>query len=222
MKPKWIFLLVMVLFYGTNLQASGKTLIYRSATEDKSIIITERIETGENGIVITQTRESGETYITVCNPDYSTKSWEMVDPQRKTRLTVERLENIIQIRGLFKGREIVKEVKVDGRILNQMWDAPLAAWIRSDKKTLEFWTVRPTDLKEFVMLARKEAEETIRVNNDAMAAVKVKLSVSGWMAKFWSVYYWFRKSDGLFIRYEGMEGPPGTPKTIMEVIDENG
>lgn len=51
-------------------------------------------------------------------------------------------------------------------------------------------------------------------------AMRVRVSPWGLLSLFWSSLYWFRPSDGAFLRYEAVRGLPGTPKTVVELIEE--
>ena len=120
----------------------------------------------------------------------------------------------------FKGKEITKELKIDNRPWYQAWNLSFSRFVLSGRGRQEFWTLRDSDLKEFVMVVIRENEEVIELNGQAVEAVKVKVTLNNWMSKFWKVHYWFRKSDGVFLRYEGANGPPGTPLTVTELKSE--
>ena len=70
------------------------------------------------------------------------------------------------------------------------------------------------------MQAREEKEEGIPVDGRALEAMRVKVSPWGLLSLFWSSLYWYRSSDGTFVRFEGVRGLPGTPKTVVELIGE--
>ena len=63
------------------------------------------------------------------------------------------------------------------------------------------------------MKAQKVGIESLSAQNKKVQAQKVKVSLSGPKSMFWHSYYWFGINDGIFLRYEGVNGPPGTPQT---------
>jgi len=51
-------------------------------------------------------------------------------------------------------------------------------------------------------------------------AVRLRVVPVGILRFFWSALYWFRPADGRFERSEGVRGGPGTPKTVVELLDK--
>ncbi len=45
--------------------------------------------------------------------------------------------------------------------------------------------------------------ETLAIGEKKFEAQKVILSLTGFKGMLWSCCYWFRKEDGLFLKYEG-------------------
>jgi hypothetical protein len=43
----------------------------------------------------------------------------------------------------------------------------------------------------------------------------VELRLGGVLALFWKSSSWFRRSDGVFLRFEGPSGPPGAPAVVV-------
>ena len=70
------------------------------------------------------------------------------------------------------------------------------------------------------MIANKEGEEEIKIGNKKYHTVKIKVTLKGWLSMFWHSYYWFRKNDGVFVKFEGVRGGPFTPKTTIQLIEE--
>jgi hypothetical protein len=76
-------------------------------------------------------------------------------------------------------------------------------------------------LKGKILVWEDEIIDTILSDSgEETETVKVKVTLNNWMSKFWSNYYWFRKADGVFLRSEGVNGPPGTPVTVMTMVSE--
>ena len=92
--------------------------------------------------------------------------------------------------------------------------------VSGSSEPLLFWVVQPYDGQAFLMQAREEKAEDIPVDGRTLEARRVKVSPWGILSLFWSSLYWFRLSDGTFLRYEAVRGLPGTPKTVVELIEE--
>lgn len=215
-----IITLMLILFTGSWVTAAEKTCVYRSTTKGVVTTITEKVTENEATIVNAMLSDNGETNLSVLDLDLATKKWEYRNQEQNTELTAERSNDSITVRGRFEGKEIKKELKIDHRPWFQAWRLPFGQFVLSGEAKLEFWTIRPNDLKECIMVVLREKEETLRLNGENIEAVKVKVTLNNWMSKFWSVNYWLRKSDGAFLRYEGVSGPPGTPVTVMELKSE--
>lgn len=74
----------------------------------------------------------------------------------------------------------------------------------------------PTKLR-----AKKIAEETVEAEGMTVSAWKVRITFDDLRSAFWGADYWFRKSDGLLVRYEERRGGPGTPTTIGLLVGED-
>ncbi len=51
-------------------------------------------------------------------------------------------------------------------------------------------------------------------------AQRVRLCAEGFRSLLWHGTYWYRKSDKLFLMYRSVQGSPGTPETVVELIAE--
>jgi len=71
---------------------------------------------------------------------------------------------------------------------------------------------------EFVM--KKLKEEVLDLESGKIDTVKVKITLNDFRSFFWKAYYWYRKSDGMMVRYKIKRGPPGTPLTTGVVVAE--
>jgi hypothetical protein len=70
------------------------------------------------------------------------------------------------------------------------------------------------------MVAKKQSEEEIKIDDKKYKSIRIRLTLKGWLSIFWHADYWYRKSDGVFVKFEGVRGGPLTPKTITELIKE--
>ncbi len=161
-----------------------------------------------------------EEHYGLCHQDHSTVRWEFRNPGMETDLVVEREGNLLVARGKFKGKEVTREFKVDSLPWYQFIEVSLAAFVRSDEEKTEFWIIEPLNLKPYKMVALKQETGDLTVNGREVEAVRIKVTLPGMASLFWSSHYWYRKTDGVYLRFEGARGGPGTPKTIVELISE--
>jgi hypothetical protein len=48
----------------------------------------------------------------------------------------------------------------------------------------------------------------------------VKITLTGFRAHLWKALYWFRAGDHVMLKCRAVYGLPGTPATILELVDE--
>lgn len=68
------------------------------------------------------------------------------------------------------------------------------------------------------MKAVKDGIEKIRVGDSLIESDEIKVSPNGLAGYLWCGKYWYRVSDGLFLKYKGTKGLPGTPESIVELL----
>ena len=215
---KVFILAFLMILFNFNVLADGKTLIYKETTGNTMITSTWKIDSLENGYCITATN-SNEFHEINCNKDYATLSWEYTNRNLGIQILAQRIGDRILVIGEHKNKEIRQEFAIDNQPWFEFIEVSLTPFIESPDKSKEFWILQPYDLKLYKMVAMKQKIETITVNNNSIEAFNVKVTLSGFASVFWKVNYWFRKTDGVYVRYEGVKGAPGTPKTIVELIN---
>jgi hypothetical protein len=148
-----------------------------------------------------------------------TQKWILRDDSLAHDFVAERKGEAIYIRGKFFGEAISKSVKIDQAPWINKIDHGLSAWAVSEHDELVFWVLKlKTDLDPMRFKAEKIGEEDISLPSGTFRAVKVKLTFNNFvLSHLWSAYCWYRKSDGLFLRYEGVNGGPGTPLTVIRL-----
>ena len=117
--------------------------------------------------------------------------------------------------GLLKGADVKKSLKAAGAHWYQHIAYCLSRFALSDGKGVSFFVLRPDDLKVFAMDATRSDVETLKNRGEERVAQKVRVTFAGMMSKFWHGFYWYDRDRGHFLRYEGVNGPPGTPKTVI-------
>lgn len=136
----------------------------------------------------------------VLSPEHETLWWHVVDNQRKIDYTGEKKGNKLLINGQFFGVQISKTIQLDDRAFYYNPKFGLVDFVRSGKKSGTFWGFRHDELKAYPMKAINKGEEVISVNGGDVEAIKVYWTVNDFRSTFFKRVYWFRKSDGMYIK----------------------
>lgn len=190
---------------------------YLKKTGSEIINFDWRLEQGD-GLKLT-TVLGEECDVTRMNSDLSTQSWTVNDPATETVLSVLRNDNELMINGVFKGEKVERSVQIDASPWYQALSLSLRQFTDQSLKHIEFWSIRPDSLEVHQLRVSRAAEEIQLIEGTSSEVIKLKIQLTGLKSVFWSCYYWLRKSDGLFVRYEGPSGPPGWPLTVVELIE---
>jgi hypothetical protein len=168
---------------------------------------------------LTVTNNSNGTIYTSKNNVYlEVIQWHLKNPLAKTELTAWRQKNLIFVKGTLNGKSFKKTLSIDTDPWFQPMSFSLAQFVQSESLAITFWTLNPDNLKAFKMRATKVTTETLRINRKEALAQKVKVSLTGLRATIWQAHYWFSTKDGTFLKYEGIDGPPGTPLTVTTLM----
>lgn len=156
-----------------------------------------------------------ERSVNNCRLNGETTRWEI----KKTDMDVVavRQEKTIVFRGKMQGRAVEQTIAIDGLPWYQPLSFSLRNFLQSKKDSVDFWMIRPDKLEPVKMRATRQSSEKIEVNKREENAVRVEVRLTGLLAGLWSCQYWFRQEDGVFLKYEGVHGPPGTPKTVIQL-----
>jgi len=134
----------------------------------------------------------------------------------------------IVLSGSFQGRKIAKRFDAAGAPWNQLFQMGLRPFALADGKKMQFRSIGtqgPGELKIGKMTVTRKEDETIELGGQRLAAVHLRISLSGLLAMFWHGDYWYRKEDGRFLRYRGRNrsaGPLAVSELIGEEKDESG
>ncbi len=158
----------------------------------------------------------GEIHTTQTNQSFATLEWKMEKSMEDTLLHARRQADTIIIDGRFKGNDLRKVLHIDEDPWYQATSWSLRPFILSPVNSVRFWTVRINTLKAYKITATKKQNEDLSLGTGNEDAIQVDLRLSGMLAPFWKSTYWFRRSDGVFLRFEGPSGPPGAPDMVVE------
>lgn len=96
----------------------------------------------------------------------------------------------------------------------------LQPFVIDGSKKMEFWTIDPATHKPYRMVAKRGKNVDLIVQGTTERAIPVTVSPLGVPAIFFSMKFWYRESDGMFLRYEGKAGGPGSADVITELVQK--
>ncbi len=150
-----------------------------------------------------------------------TLSYHVTSPARRIDYTVVRSGNTLVFGGIFGGKPVSKRIAIDQRPWYESFERSAHDLVTGgSRNALVFWIVNPWDANAYLLQARSEGSEEVTVDGEQVDAVRVRAQPVGILRFFWSALYWFRPDDGQFERYEAVRGGPGTPETIVELMDK--
>lgn len=163
--------------------------------------------------------EQDATFVNHCDRTGKTHAWDF-QQGRQTTIHVVRAGNILRISGILGGKPIETTETIDDRPWYQPLSFSLRSFFDSPETKISFWMIRSDNLKVVTMQAKKGESEEITVAGKKVRAQKVVLSREGLLAGFWQATFWFRQDDRIFVRYQGIHGPPGTSETVVQLLKE--
>jgi hypothetical protein len=198
--------------WGADLSPSSVT--YRETTDAQTIPFTWELKRRGDDIHIEVTREK-ERFFNRFEPSGATIRWRHLAPARD--ITAHREGDRIVLKGLIEGKEIEKAWTIDDAPWYQALSFCLCTFLESDERKIEFWMIRPDTVNAIKMQAEKVAQEPVAVDGRKFQTMHIKVRRAGFLSLFWHGDYWYRLEDGLFLKYKGVHGSPGTPATVVEV-----
>ncbi len=200
-------------------RASGPAgFIYREQTGDEMHEYEWQLKRQGDQVVITS-REPDKFFETTCAPDGSTLRWEY-HAEDGSMVVAHRQGDTLIVERNGKGKQEKSAEKLDAR----PWYQPLSFSLRTvaagEPQASSFWMIRPDTLELVALTAEKKKCRPVEVNQSAIPACEVEIRKEGLFASFWHASYWFRREDKQFVRYEAVHGGPGTPETVIQLVEE--
>jgi hypothetical protein len=215
-KSSIAFLLMLTVMVSSLWASKIEVHHYMERTGDRVAPILWKLEWG--GQLRLVYKSDGETSVVITNPDLSTVSWQLDRQEKQTQITARRDGNTIHLRGVVKGEAVTKAMPIDAAPWFQSTTLSLRGFIQQPTQRCEFWILRPDEFSAYKLQAIKEKTLKTVIEGQPVAVVQVQLSPTGILSAFWKSRYWFRAKDGVFLRFEGPSGPPGSPKTEVSLI----
>jgi hypothetical protein len=201
---------------------NGVTRVYEEKTQDQLTTHRFDIQRTPTGYSVNLQSETGDNIIKqtfTVDAHLATLNWVFENPEENTKVTASREGNKIFLRGQSRRKPIEKTFKINELSWNQTFNIGLERFVLSPEKSMIFWAIGtrgPGNMKITRFKVKKKGIETITINGKQVEAVYITISLTGLLSIFWTGHYWYRKSDGVFLRYKGKSGP-GTGDSIMEL-----
>lgn len=170
--------------------------------------------------LLVRTYQEGEQLHTTWYRGEEAVRFELNDPAQQLHVVVEQTGDELTLSGTHKGKSLRKNFHLDGRPWLQSMSLSLGQFVLSGASEITYRIFRIDTMKLCTLKARKMETEELSLDGGSQLLTRVQVSATGILAKLWHCTYWFRSSDGLFIQYRGVNGPPGTPVTTIELLEK--
>lgn len=204
--------------------APAHTARYIEVTAGESIELVAREWRVDGGLLLESTSSAGDRHLVRVDEALHTRAWrfEAASPR-------------VEIETVARDGTIVVEGRLDGRAVSERVALGDARWIQSIERSLRdfvlaadhgermrFEVVQPDTLGTRTLQARVLETGTRSVAGTPTDVRHVRISLPGIGALIWRSDYWFRLPDGLFVESRVTRGPPGTPETVVTLVDDSG
>jgi hypothetical protein len=200
--------------------ASQSRLVYRERTGDKVVRIEVWEERSPDGLILRSLMSNGDVYSIADDTSLATLSLAYANAAARTAYTATRRANTIRIEGIVKGKAVSRVVAIDSRPWYESVERSFQDLVISRSfPDLRFWTVLPAEGQVFLLNARREKTETVVVNGEEVETVRIRVNAIGLLSWFYWYNYWYRATDGTFLKSEGIRSGWGSPITAMELVE---
>ncbi|MBU0935987.1 MAG: hypothetical protein KKI09_07010 [Spirochaetes bacterium] len=186
---------------------------YRSITGAGTSINTMVIQNTSYGFNVTY----NQTSKIELNDSYSTLVWHLCNKEVGTDINFERVGDIIIISGKFENQVTAKQLRINNHPWYQAQELALEHFNAGSLRSMKYWVVKLDEMVAYEMEVSRMGDKKIEAYGLSFESSQLKVTLTGIRSLFWQANYWFRKSDGRYVRYESVEGGPGTPLTITEL-----
>ena len=100
--------------------------------------------------------------------------------------------------------------------IQQLWFG-LSPFAKSTDKEITFYTIDPSSLKIFKLIAKKTEVETLKIKEVDYLAQKMVVTLPGFKGQFWKAHIWFDAKTHHFLKYVGNRGPGTKTSTILSL-----
>jgi hypothetical protein len=211
MTTVWV---IFVIISVTSTAQGGRVVRYYVEHDGKKARKVQWCLTQHEGFRLTY-KKATETHITRTNENLETLTWSMDDPAKEISIKALRKKNALFLHGRFKGKTIDRHIQIDSAPWFQATSLSLKKFATSHPKKIEFWTLRVSNLKAYKLSAAKVDRVRLTMDRKPIETIKIEMRLTGWRSYFWKSDYWFKADDGLFLRFEGENGPSGESRITI-------
>jgi len=185
-----------------------KRLVYETFDQKTKIVsqhFDAQIKDLNNGTRIKWVLGEGEHQVDeeyILGKDFSTKWFKVVNKKNKTDYVGERMYDTVFIRGVFNGDVVDKTMRIDDKPFYFNPKFGLKAFVLSGDESIKFWGMRNDALTVHLLKAVNQGREKISIGEKEIDAVKVYWTTDDVRSVFFKRTYWFRESDGLYLKQE--------------------
>jgi hypothetical protein len=160
-----------------------------------------------------------ETFVNHCDANGSTLHWRLKG--ERIEVQARREGGTIVLVGRRDGEPVERRIEIGDEPWYQPLSYSLRRFVRSGKAATLFWMLRPDTLDAARLKAERAGREPIDTAAGPTLADKVRISTTGLLTGLWKADYWFDAKTGVFLRYEGVNGLPVNPKTVVELVEQD-
>ncbi|MDX8431408.1 MAG: hypothetical protein SNF33_06385 [Candidatus Algichlamydia australiensis] len=155
----------------------------------------------------------------VCDPDYimSHVTYLSSKHDKDEQYECYREGKILKVKRVSGENESLKEYNIGNCNWIQEFNFGLRPFVRSGLGSFRFCIINPSDLSLNRMIAKKQHIELIKTGKETYRAQKVKITLQGPKALFWTAYAWFDTETGHMVKYKGNRGP-NTPMSTVTLL----
>jgi hypothetical protein len=194
--------------------AAEERHVYRETQGDRSSLYRWTLSAAGDLYRITFASER-DSFVNDCEPEGATLRWRMQSERAEAR--AHREGGTVVLSGRREGEPLAQRIEIGDEPWYQALSFSLGRFARSGREATSFWTLRPDTFAAVRLKAERAGREPIATADGPVLAEKVRISTTGLLSGLWQAHYWFDAKAGLFLRYEGVNGLPGTPKTVIEL-----
>ena len=211
----------ILLYFVVVMPIQADEYIYSMRMDDTEYTVTTTIRQDEsNGTILVEKNDpvTGVIHRFVLDEQGGTVFWIVCENDKETKYT--RTESSILVEETTADNEGKDVIEIDANPWLSTIPEGLQQFVADGEKRFEFWTINPETYKAYRMIAKRVTTEDIIVQGDTVRAIHIKVSASGVPALFFSMSFWYREADGVFIKYEGKAGGPGSADVITELVQK--
>ena len=211
------------LFDGPD-EPSAHTARYVEVTAGERTELVAREWRVDGGLLLESTSSAGERHLVRVDRDLQTLAWrfEAVSPAAEIESVMD--DGTVVVTGTRSGESVHADVPLGDARWIQSIERSLRDFVLTAERgeRMRFEVVQPDTLSARTLQARALETESRRVAGRQTEVRHVRISLPGIGALIWRADYWFRLPDGLFVESRVTRGPPGTPETVVTLVDDSG